>query len=380
MPLINPINFLKKKYRIFVACFFTLIGFYLRFKALAGRDLWVDELNQLANISGPFKPIWKRLPLGELTCFPGEYLLNYPFVRLFGDNKWLINIPHYFITLLGFYFLYLICKKHLKTFWGFTVAFIVFCFNQHLIFHAFEFRPYAVLPTLSLALFYYSEIVIDGWKGLKPLNKFLVGIFFIFAVIYHVYGIVVAGLSLLYFAIIKINKSSFKEALKGLKTFLAPIGITGILLFIWCASGTIVNPQHCQARNINTLDFYPNPLGDFIHFIRQLFFNLMGQKHYGEKHLALGIWIAFLIPHKDRLKQVGFFLLMIILPIMLILTSDLYSGYWFLDRQFVWVMSLYAFFIGYCWDTISIFLQEKIKNAPYPKKGLERKNTKNGKK
>ncbi|MDD5355732.1 MAG: glycosyltransferase family 39 protein [Candidatus Omnitrophica bacterium] len=351
-----PAYYFKKKCRILTAIFFTCLGLYLRYKKLASRDLWCDELCQLSNTAGFFKPVWQRLTLGELTCFPGEYLLNYSFVRIFGGDKWLINIPHYIITFFGFYFLYLICQKYLKTFLGFVIAFLVFCFNANLIFHSFEFRPYAVLPTLSLASFYFSEMIVSNWQQLSTLKKFLIGIFFISVIIYHAYGIMIVGLCLLYFVILEANKMSYKEVIKEMMPFLLPVGLLGFLLFIWYASGTTVNRKLCQELNIHTFAYYPNPLDDFTHFIRQVSFNLMAHKQYGQKHLALGIWIALLIPHKDRFKQIGFFLLLIILPIQLLLISDLYSGYWFLDRQFIWVMPLYAFFLGWCWDVIFIYV------------------------
>lgn len=357
----TPLHFLKKRSHFFIAVFFTFLGLYLRFKRLAGRDLWCDELYQLSLTAGRFKPIWQRFTSGDFTCFPGGYLLNYPFVKFFGSNKWLINIPHYFAAIFGFYFLYLICRKHLKTFWGFAIAFLVFCFNGHLIFHSFEFRPYAVLPVLSLASFYFSEIVVVRWRHLSALKKFLLGGFFIFLIIYHAYGIMIAGLCLLYFAILEANKTSYKEVMKGMTPFLLSVGLPGFLLFIWYVSGTIW--ASLPGVSINTFDYYPNPSNDFTHFFRQVFANLMAHKQYGQKHLALGIWISFLLPHKDRFKQIGFFLLMIVLPIQLILISDARSGYWFLDRQFVWVMSLYAFFLGWCWDTIFMYVHEKVRKS-----------------
>ena len=131
------IGFIKNNSRILIALFFTILGFYLRLKQLINRELWTDELWQLAQTKGAFKPIWHRISVTDFTSFPGVYLLNYPFVNLFGTNKWVVNIPNYIITLLSFYFLYLICQKYLKTFWGFFVAFLFLCFNGNLIFHSF---------------------------------------------------------------------------------------------------------------------------------------------------------------------------------------------------------------------------------------------------
>lgn len=356
----KQILFIKRFRFEIIALFFTFVGFYLRFDSLAKRDLWCDEIWQLAQTVGQFKPIWKRLHLIDVfTSFSGDYLLNYPFVRFFGSSKWVINIPHYFATFFGFLFLYLLCKRYLKTSLAFAITFLIFCFNRHLIFHSFEFRPYAVLPTLSLATFYFMETVISDWCKFPLLKRIFLGGFFIFVVIYHIYGITIVGFCLLYFIILEAHKSSYKEAIKKISPFLLSVGLPVLLLFFWYISGTVWH--FLQIGSYNIFEYSPNPINDFPRFIRQVFSNLMGNKKYGQKLLGLGIWIAFLLPQKDRLKQLGFFLVFIIMPILTILISDLRSGYWFLERQYIWVMSLYAFFLGWCWDTIFRFIQKKFK-------------------
>ena len=358
--LTPAINFIKNNCRILVAFFFTILGLYLRFKRLAGRELWTDEIWQLAQTKGAFKPIWHRINVTDFTSFPGVYLLNYPFVNLFGTDKWAINIPNYIVAFLSFYFLYLICQKYLKTFWGFFVAFLLLCFNGNLIYYSFEFRPYAVLPTLSLGSFYFAGLIVSDWKKLSILKKVLVGLFFIFVIIYHVFGIMIVGLCLLYFLVVEANKRSYKEIIKEMSPFLLPTGILGVLLFIWYVSSTTWNDV--QKGNWHPFDYYPNVTNDFVHFVRQVFCNLRGDKSHGQKYLELGIWFSFLLSKNNRFKLIGFFLLMIVLPITVILALAIYEKYWFLDRQFIWVMSLYAFFLAWCWDSIIVYLQEKEKN------------------
>ena len=43
---------------------------------------------------------------------------------------------------------------------------------------------------------------------------------------------------------------------------------------------------------------------------------------------------------------------MILLPIGLIFAMDVYSQYWFIQRQFVFVMPFFAFFVAWSWDAI----------------------------
>lgn len=368
------INFVKKNSHILIAVFFTILGLYLRFKRLAGRDLWTDELWQLAQTKGAFKPVWFRLNVTDFTSFPGAYILNYPFVNIFGTDKWSINIPNYFIAFLSFYFLYLICKRYLKTSWGFFIAFLLLCFNGNLIFHSFELRPYAVLPTLSLGSFYFSGLIVSEWKRLSVLKRFLIGLFFIFTIIYHVFGIMIVGLCMLYCFIVEANKRSYKDVMKEILPFLLPTGILGILLFIWYVSGTVWH--NVQSGGWYPFDYYPDASTKPVRFVRQVLCNLRGDKSHGQKYLELGIWFSFILSQKNRLRLIGFLVLMIILPITIILTLAVYEKYWFLDRQFIWVMSLYAFFLGWCWDSVALSLKGKInyqglKNLIFRRKSID---------
>lgn len=350
-------NFIKNNSCVLTAVFFTVLGLYLRFKRLAGRELWTDELWQLGQTKGAFKPIWFRLHPTDFTSFPGAYLLNYPFINIFGADKWSMNIPNYFLAVLSFYFLYKICKKYLKTFFGFFVAFLLLCFNGHLIFHSFEFRPYAVLPTLSLGAFYFAGMVFSDYKSLSLLKKIFIGLFFIFVIIYHVFGIMITGLCLLYCVTLEARKRSYPEVIKETLPLLLPTGIVGILLFFWYASGTAWHDV--KSGGWFPFDYYPDASRDFVHFVRQVLCNLRGDKSHGQKYMELGIWFSFLLSQKNRFKLIGFFLLMIILPIISILALAIHQKYWFLDRQFIWVMPLYAFFLGWCWDSVALFLREK---------------------
>ena len=138
---------LHKALGIVIALVFTIWGMILRFKTFANRELWIDEIIQINMTLEPLKPLWLRENSAkDITSFPGDYLLTYPFVKLFGASK-LVAIPHAIVTLLGFYLLYILCKHYFKTVFGYLVVFVLLCFNKVLIFHAFEIRPYSVLPT-----------------------------------------------------------------------------------------------------------------------------------------------------------------------------------------------------------------------------------------
>jgi len=199
-------------------CFvFSAWALFLRFKATYERILSNDEVYQLIRTVGSFKPIWLRNYYGDFSCFPGDYLLTYPFITFFlgqidsktdpflfknvivlDAHKWGLLIPHILVTILGFYVLYLLCRRYFKNTWGYIVAFAVVCFNSHLASHAFEFRSYAFLPTLSLASFYFIDLLFCQYDNLGRTKKVLIGAFLLLVACFHVFGIIFLVLSIFY--------------------------------------------------------------------------------------------------------------------------------------------------------------------------------------
>ncbi len=355
---------LNKYTQKIIALGFSLYGLYLRYAAYSQRPLTPDELNQLNYTSTPgILPFWNKYTGAELTAFPGEYLLTYPFVQIFGHNKWGIAIPHIVATVIGFYLLYLICNRYIKTLFAYWIPFAFFCFNQHLIYHSFEFRPYAVLPTLSLACFYYSQNLISRYGQLSRLKKFLIGFLYIATIVYHAYGVLIVFFCLLFFFLSNPETESFASLFKRLFPFLGAVALVGGSLFFWYATrhGNF-SMRQVHGGEFRTFDYFPNPLSNLNNFIRTVFNRLAGFKKI--KPLVNGILIALLIPNRDKFRQLGFFLLLIILPIQIKFVSDLFKRYWFLERQFIWVMPFYAFLLGWCWDSICL----SIANIPLIRK------------
>lgn len=334
-----------------IALALSLAGLYLRYETLAHRELSGDELYQLEDGRMPFSPPWDRSSTNEVTSFKGDYLLTYPFMRIFGNNKWGVMIPHILATALGFYFLYLICRKYFKTAWGYTVTFAVAAFNSNLIFHSFELRPYAVLPTLALTSFYLADKVVTSPHQLNPLQKFLVGLFFVLVVAYHAYGIFIVFFCLTYFILLELGRQPLSQVIFKNAKFCGLLAIFALPAFIWFATGvTDFSIAYFQAQKLDTFQYIPNPLVNLTDFLKAIFGNLVGDKRF--YFLLIGILLAFVIPHKERLKQTGFFLVLIVLPIQIKFLVDVFKEYWFIQRQFIWVMPLFAFFLGWCWDAV----------------------------
>ncbi len=341
------------RYRIPLVCvFISLWALQLRFERLEGRKLWNDEEYQIFQTAGPFKPVWQRHSYGDFTGYPGDYLLTYPFLKIYGEskNKWGLAIPHILATMAGFYFLYLVGRRFFKTTAGYCVAFLVMCFNDELVFHSFEFRPYAVLPTLSLMVFYFTDRIMNDYERLSSLKRVAIGIFLAITILFHQYGIAMVGFSALFFFAGKLHHANLKKEFLRYFKYYGIILLLTLPLWLWYLKPVL------EVGGRVPFQYIPNPMIDTVGFLKSVFGNLIGFKKL--YILLAGVVIAFILPHRERLRQIGFFVLLIALPIELILFSDLLGNYTFLQRQFIWVTPLFAILLGWCWDVL--FSERKI--------------------
>ena len=341
---------------IIIASVFSVWGMILRFRIFVNRDFWLDEINQLRFTLEPLKPLWLREhPRKDITSFPGDYLLTYPFVKMFGASK-LVAIPHAIVTLIGFYLLYLICQRYFKTTFGYLVTFSLMCFNGLLTWHAFEIRPYSVLPTLTLACFYFGKDVIEkGSEGVTSnLKKFLIGLLFVITILFHVYGIYIVFFVLLFHILIQTNEEAFFAVIRRKVKFFFTIGAITFLPWIWFTVAILTIKQ----SDFDVFEYIPNPFVDVYDFCGTMVGIFIGIR--GLYFLLFGMIAAFIIPHLEQYRQIKFFLFLIVFPITCVLASSIIKNYWFLPRQFVWVVPLFCFFLGWCWDSVIYLLRERI--------------------
>ncbi len=379
-------------------------GIYLRFQRYSQRELWSDELFQFINIEGPFRSFWKNISCisGDHSSFPGEYLLNFPFVQWFGLNKWAIAIPHIAATLLGFFLLYKICQQHLKTFAGYCIVFLIAAFNENLIFHSFEFRPYAMLPTLALANLYLTREAITHFDQMTFGKKLFLFLFFMISINYHAYGILIFLLPAVY-NILTISQISLRNLTKKSTKFLGISLLAGLTIWCWFASinqfglkpppqkqhqnsvgrkaiESLLSREDSKIKNaekrreqtteqrgiveeqsdVDTFQYIPSPKNNMVGFLKGVIGNLIGLKVF--YIFLVGLFIM-LFPHPARRKQLIYFIVLIFLPIGLILLVDVLTHYWFLQRQFTWVMPFFALFLGWQWDSMINFSLAKFRKA-----------------
>jgi len=340
----------------YISIILTIVALALRFLALMHRELSGDEIFQFNNIVGPFKPIWLHGDYGDHSSFPGDYVLTYPFVTMFAMNKWGLAIPHILATVFSFFFLYRICQRFFTTVWGYMIAFAVVAFNANLIYHSFEFRPYAVLPTLALANLHLTYVVLKEYRTLTTTQKIWLGVFFFISFNFHAYGALMF-LMPLFFNMFMITESQGRPLWHQptLKYFLIVI-FCAMPVWLWYAGsnhfGVAPNPDFYTPKD--PFLYIPHPIKDLIGFSKGILGNLIGQKSM--YFLLLGCVFSFLIGHPQRKQQILFLALLIILPLGSIMGVDILSRYWFLQRQFVWIMPLFAIFLGWCWDSVLHFV------------------------
>lgn len=340
----------KKFYILLVVISLSIYALALRLNKLERSQLWNDELNQLEVMKGNFLQLLKELPSNERNTYLNwDHFLTYPFFKIFSYNKWGLAIPHIIITVLGFYILYLIGRRYFKTIWGYLISFGVICFNSTLINHATEIRGYAVLPTLALVALYLSEKLINE-INLSPARKFFIGVFFLITLCFHTYGIFILFFCLAYALLNKPSNQTFGNIFKRISKILIIVFSIGLPFWLFCVFG----PNHVLYVADSTYRFIPNPLTNFVGFLKGVFGNLIGFKYL--YFLLIALIFPFIFPYKERLKQILFLFILVIFPLALILISDLLGNYWFLQRQFIWVMPYFAIFLGWSCDSFISYI------------------------
>lgn len=320
--------------------------------------MWLDELFQLSIVDRNFIDVIKCLPYSEYSSYlSGDHYLIFTFLKLFGYNKWALASVHIVATIIGFYLLYLICKLYYKTIIGYLVTFTVVCFNATLLKHATEIRCYAVLPTLALAVFYLFQKLADKPTPLSRKNKILVTLFLIATIWFHPYGVLMIISSLAFHLLRKWRTQDFKGILCRVGKIMS-VSLC-IAMPLWLFTELNLRPL----LETNTFQFIPNPLYNPVGFLKGIFGNLVGFKKL--YFLLVGVIFPFIIRYKERILQVFFQFVLIFIPIGLILSADVMRRYWFIQRQFVWVIPFFAFYLGWAWESFILHSLQALRKIRY---------------
>ncbi len=329
-------GWLRQYFWVVLIIFF--ISSWLRFDCYQTKHPDQDELFELSSIlgKGAGTVFDNKAFYGDHTSFPGEYILYFVPIKMMG---WDVNPPSIdvgrmkvtgvkradFLKLaavkvvlwaISFWLLYSVCVSRMGG-WGTVLAMAMYGFNFQLVYHAFEARPYSVLPVLAVLNLWLSKRnhTFLGW------TLHVCAIFF--TCVYHAYGPMIAFLPCFFAA----DKRIF---------FTVP---AALCLWAYYAS-------------YSTFGMTPNGVqsvvGLFQYFPKQKFFeNLMVNLSGGSLiFYALVPLLACTLVKGWTKNEWWFFSLLVALPILLIFLVDWKTRYCFHPRQFVWVVPFFVVFCG----------------------------------
>ncbi len=333
----------------------SLVGIFFRFERFNKRTLWGDELALFALTSD--SPNHSPELLQDILIynmgliqFPGDILLLWPFHLMFGVNKWGVAFPHIVLSIFGFFLFYKMCRLYLTTLTGFVVAFLVFSFNNTMLFHAFEIRPYSVLIPLSIATFLVMRYLVDD---VSPSRKkvILFNTYIVFTLLFHLYGVLMLALTYTFHMICSRKETLLLTLLKHIRHYWWAILIGGPY---WA---TFTFGFDTAFMHWDTFAFIDK---GFISVLKGIVGNLVGARLL---YIFLFGFVLYFFRHKLWFKQSMFVVILVIVPISFILYSCVANHYWFIQRLFIWVMPWFAFLLGWQWDTLTNMLLNKIEKT-----------------
>ena len=345
---------------IAVVLLITALGLYFRFDRLNRRDLWGDELTfHNMRWNGTTRTWDKPLPevlLDNLKIkqFPGDILLLWPFYRVFGLNKWALAFPRILLTILGFYLLYRAGKQYFKTVWGYLIAFLIFSFNNNLIFHAFEIRPYGILVTLSLASFLMMKSVVED-EVPSLLKRIGISAFIWLTLLFHFYGSFILLFNYSFHLVAARGRFRGKIILRNVKDygFGVLLALPLWLYFTFGFSSSYMNWDPYEYIPQGVISLFKGVVGNLIGFKPAYVF-------------LPAMIVPFIVPYEERWQQIQFFLIFVVIPVGIIFAVSVIAHYYFIQRLFVWVMPLFVILLGWVWDSLIIYLTEKFSPAIKP--------------
>lgn len=345
--LLEKKQYINKGIIIVVVMIIAIFGMHSRFKKRYWSNLWCDEHAQLARMQGSF---WETLQnaLG-FEQFPGDYLLIHPFYKWFGENKWGLAIPHIIITGLGFYLLYILCRKYFRTPIGYIITFTLFAYNYNLINHAFEIRPYSVLVTLGLAAFLVLQYIFEK-KKIAPIKIVLISLFIFVTILFHNYGILIMFFLYIFHLLFSREEETIKTALTRHFRYFGVVSFVTLTIWFYLRATKKIN------LGVDTFEYIHKGV---IPILKGIFGNLTGYRRY--YFLLSALVINLFVPHRERLKQFMFFGIVIIAQVFFILFLCISYHYWFIQRAFIWVIPLFAFLLGWIWDSLIFYFMGKLK-------------------
>lgn len=299
---------------------------------------------------------------------PGHFFYMWPWVHLVGqDNKYLMAVPHW-VVMNVFFFLFIKTdwrkllapalddiKTSALVWFNLLAVFFISCNITH-VYYSLEVRVYAVLSLLALLAFHLTNRI---WQG--PFRWRYV--FYLFMVLFsHAYGVIMLAVSFLFTSAGQLMSESgnirrraqnvFHQAARS---FLPSFFVAVLLIlpfWIYLSKGSMAAAG--AGRDIH-LSIEPGMSG--VKQVYKFFYHNKPIQHASHFFLIVGTLLFF----RKRRKLLLFLATMVILPTLLIFWLDVCGRYWFLQKQFIWVVTFWSIFLALCYGETLSFARRLVK-------------------
>ncbi len=339
-----------------VVLLISLWGAWLRVSSYSHRDWSADENYHISYFKPTLWQTMQQMPTYEFSSYmTGHQYITYPFWKVFGASKWGLAIPRLIAILLTYWLLWRLCVLFRFGFVGMAVAFAVVNFNETLIWHAMEIRPYAFLIPLSMGIFYALVRFIEGYEGLPKFNKLLYGVFFISSILFHTHNIFIFFLSGMYLLLsARWRQQAWLHLFKAW-FFWAIVAMLTLPIFLYCIKGSNHMPFF---SNTVVFQFIPSPYENLLGFFKCVIGNLLSPKALHV--LLLAPLLAAFIPHQERLEEIGWFCVMVLGGVFIVFALNVLNAHWFVQRFFIWVYPFFALYIAWTADSVCRLMKQKF--------------------
>lgn len=331
----------NKMQRLILVLVMIFIGLWARAFTFQNQHPDTDELFELRNMQGlkAESVINNKTFYGDLTSFPGEFLIHAPMMAAIGmfthprqlayetgkidvskKEFWVLAIPKIVLSLLSLWVFWLLCREFLITTFGAFVAFSMILFNQYLIYAAFSLRPYGVLPELFIFNLYLAS---------RENKSFWFSIFHGYVVfltcINHAYGPMMALLPVLYFRKQRGHEFYF---------------LCGLSLAAWAYYASYSN-----------FGIHPNSvqsvLSPFLYIKQENLFEFILQSLFCTSVITTATAPFVLMrAFRDGDSKWWFLITMVLIPLAAIVLIDIKTHYIIHPRQYVWIIPALGLWCG----------------------------------
>ena len=324
---------------------------FLRLKYRFRPEFFSDELHTISGFQHPFADyLLQYLPRNEFH-YPLDFLLMYPIGHWISSSQFAIMIPHLLAMVLFFVLLVVINWQKVLSLsfsspdpkWLNILAALMMTFNETQILHSLILRPYAILSLLAIVAIVLAEAVLGA-------ERFNVGLVFMISgfIVFHNYCLLMFCIGIGYIGMKSLKSLTFSSFASLLKSRMCSIKIItlGILLSVPVLAvyhqAPALRPEYLANSQIDPHQYIKPGLKGWIQVLAIYY----GFIPFRILLLSLTVFGTLLFVVEKKWKPILFLLMWVVIPTLLIYIVDVRMKYWFIQRQFLWVMPFHAVYVA----------------------------------